>query len=268
MTQKKQPQKSMHDQFADWTAQWEKAMEDGTFNDAPQPAQPRTQHSPDFFGQYPSPQSNSGEIDAEYWRQVYAMSNGQGDSPDVAAPDEQDNYAYADGGDHYLTNSTKNKGKKINEQKKAPKGKKKLNERFGGGFDDAGPGFDTVDTPKMAAPLSTNTGDRGGPTSPQRQKDFALRASQLGRTPNPIYYYSHGKDQNLHVTPNWSSGPELDEVSKVKLELFELENKINALEGQGKWDNKALEKKIKDLHDRLDDLSDQLAPGILEDPLS
>ncbi len=266
MTQKKQ-HKSMDDQFADWTAQWEKAMEDGVFDDAPKPAQPRTQHSPDFFGQYPSPNAK-GEIDAEYWKQVYQMSNGQGDAPDVANPDEQDNYTYADGGDHYLTNSTKHKGKKITEQKKAPKGKKKLNERFGGGFDDTGPGFDSVDTPKMAAPLSTNTGDSGRGTSPQRQKDFALRASQLGRTPNPIYYYSHGKDENLHVTPNWGSGPELEQVAEIKEELFELENKINALEGQGKYDNKGLEKKIKELHDRLDDLSDQLAPGILEDPLS
>jgi hypothetical protein len=258
MTQKKH--KSMDDQFADWTAQWEKAMEDGVFEDAPKPAQPRTQHSPDFFGQYPSQEFNktSHESDVEYWKQVYNLSNHQGMAPDVAAPDEQDNYSYADGGDHYLTNSTKHKGKKLTEQKKAPKGKKRLNEKFG----DEGPGFDDVGTPKMVDPLM------GGKPSRERQSDFAKRASSLARSPNPVYYYSHGKDQDLHVTPNWSNGEQLEAVTKAKLELFELENKINALEGQGKWSNKDLEKKIEELRDRLDNLSDELAPGILEDPLS
>src|SRR6516225_1661955 len=102
----------MQDEFQSWTEKWEKAQQNGIFADAPKPAQPRNQSTPDFFGAYPSLDTRKGldAVDAEYWRQVYQMSSGQGDAPDVT-----DNSTLEDGGDHPIRDHTQRKGKNLKE---------------------------------------------------------------------------------------------------------------------------------------------------------
>lgn len=68
-----------------WTANWEKALEDGVFDDAPDHFNPSPQTSDgSFFGMINT--NNTAEVkdcDADYWNKVYRMSTNAGDAPDV-----------------------------------------------------------------------------------------------------------------------------------------------------------------------------------------
>ena len=50
-------------------------------------------------------------------------------------------------------------------------------------------------------------------------------AKQQLRSPNPIYHYNVNKDQEPHVTPNWTDGEELVELHDLKIKLHQLEGK-------------------------------------------
>jgi hypothetical protein len=80
-----------YDDFNKWCDQWEKAQKKGIFKDAPKPIVPTPNYAEeDFFGNYRPPQeSEIGEPDAEYWRQVYDRSQHPGTAPDVAEPEER-----------------------------------------------------------------------------------------------------------------------------------------------------------------------------------
>ena len=71
--------------FDKWTGQWDKAMQDGVFDGAPDQLNPNRQSStPSFFG--PTDMNDTAEVkdcDAEYWNQVYKMSDNSGQAPDV-----------------------------------------------------------------------------------------------------------------------------------------------------------------------------------------
>jgi hypothetical protein len=74
--------KDVRDDFDGWCNQWEKALKDGIFDDAPKPPQPAPP-GPDFFGQYSG--ATGGDVndaEAKYWADVYKMSGGN-------MPDEQ-----------------------------------------------------------------------------------------------------------------------------------------------------------------------------------
>ena len=73
--------------FGKWCDQWDKALEDGLFDDAPKP---NTPSSPPDLSDYDAEslpdQSVDGmlnEVDTEYWKSVYNLSSNQGDAPDV-----------------------------------------------------------------------------------------------------------------------------------------------------------------------------------------
>lgn len=71
--------------FDKWTGQWEKAMDDGLFDGAPDQLSPSRQSTtPSFFG--PIDMNDTAEVkdcDAEYWNKVYKMSDNSGQAPDV-----------------------------------------------------------------------------------------------------------------------------------------------------------------------------------------
>jgi hypothetical protein len=127
------------------------------------------------------------------------------------------------------------------------------------------------DAPDVAEPIIT---EQKKPVEKLRKKkkrrinedaksDVGDIAKVQGRTPNPIYHYNVGKDQEPHVTPNWSSGPELNQLIELKVKLHALEGKVNTMLGQGKSDRQVqkLEAELRKLRTRLDELSDSLHGG-------
>lgn len=73
------------DNFEKWCGQWDKAMEDGAFDDAPKP--PVTEPRADFFGQYNGPEATDeiNNVDSQYWHDVYKSALG-GDANDPTDP--------------------------------------------------------------------------------------------------------------------------------------------------------------------------------------
>lgn len=216
--------------FGDWVDMWEKAQTDGVFKDAPKP--PRPAGSLDFFGQYPTLDTDipADAPDTEYWRQVYDRSVDSGDAPDLAAPSV------------------------FTEQKKPEKSKKPVEK----------PSKSRSTPPRKKRKKSKQLREFAGDEVKGRDPELAKKVvGAAARSPNPIYYYSAGKDQDLHVTPNWSDGKELVELHDLKIKLHQLEGKLNAMIGVGKPDTqvKKLEQELRTLRDRLDDLSDNLHGG-------
>jgi hypothetical protein len=75
--------------FGKWCDQWDKALDDGLFDDAPKPNTPSS--PPDLSGYDAESLPDHGkstdgilnEVDAKYWNSVYKLSSNQGESPDV-----------------------------------------------------------------------------------------------------------------------------------------------------------------------------------------
>jgi hypothetical protein len=82
-------------------------------------------------------------------------------------------------------------------------------------------------------------------------------------SPNPIYYYSAGKDQEPHVTPNFTDGPKMRELIDLKLKVHALEGKVNTMIGEGKPDTQVdkVERELRKIREKLDELSDTLNGG-------
>jgi len=97
--------------------------------------------------------------------------------------------------------------------------------------------------------------------------NMSKMARGLAHSANPVYFYSYGKDQDLHVTPNWSSGVELEELHNIKVELEQLESKLGHAETLGK-DTKRLKSQLSELKIKVDELSNSLTPGFLSDYMS
>lgn len=198
-TPKKKQSNPLHedqDQFDKWTRQWEKAMSDGVFDDAPKLPQPAYQSAPpDFFGQNPTVDLPPVNIpDAEYWRQVYGLSKHSGQAPDL-----------------------------LQEQ---------------------------VDSPV----------ERRKGRNVKAEGDIAKYYSKIARSDHPIVPTSVGKDQAPVVTQNWGvGGKEVDRLSELKLQLHDLESKLNALEGVGEVKNsRSMQQKLDRLRNEIDEFSDSL----------
>ena len=78
--------------FGTWCDQWDKALADGLFDDAPKPNQSPSDKplSPPDLSSYDSdslPDKSSevvlNEVDTKYWNSVYKLSSNPGDTPDV-----------------------------------------------------------------------------------------------------------------------------------------------------------------------------------------
>ena len=85
-------------------------------------------------------------------------------------------------------------------------------------------------------------------------------AKAQGRSPNPVWHYTVGKDQEPHITPNWSDGDKLNDLIDLKVKLHALEGKLNTMIGAGKPDRQVrqIESELRKLRTRLDELSDSL----------
>ncbi len=90
-------------------------------------------------------------------------------------------------------------------------------------------------------------------------------------THNPIHFSSHGSDQSsspyepVRVTPNFTDGKELQELNDLKVKLEKLESSLLAADiksGSGKADYMS---QLKNLRDKIDDLSNRLTPEPLDD---
>lgn len=83
------------------------------------------------------------------------------------------------------------------------------------------------------------------------------KTNKVAGAANPIIPSTTGKDQDMKVTPNWSDGKELRELSDLKIRLEKLESQMNAQEGLGK-NGSATKSKIDALKQQIDELSDDL----------
>lgn len=83
---------------------------------------------------------------------------------------------------------------------------------------------------------------------------------------NPTHFATVGKDQDLHVTPEFSDGEVIRELHSMKLSLHALEDKINAAYGRGeeKTQNN-LRKEVASIRSKIDELSNKLAPHPIDD---
>lgn len=234
----------MRDDFDKWIDQWEQAQKDGIFEDGP--AKEDTfnpeDYATDFFGntEYPD-KSTVKNVDGEYWDKVYRLSNNEGDSPDPLTEEPEE----------MLT--------EVKKPVKKKKKKKVVNEQLG----DGGVYSDVEYSKVQDKPLRyTHSPD-----------DLAVKANELGNTPNPIHPNTRGKDQRPIVTPDWSGGPKFNELAEMRYNLHALQAKLNADPTFGSYsgDSSGVTKvqgQINELWKQLDKLSSSLAPDFIEDELS
>lgn len=89
-------------------------------------------------------------------------------------------------------------------------------------------------------------------------------------TQNPVHFASHGQDQSpspnepVRVTPNFTDGPQLQELNDLKIKLEKLESTLLAadIKGEGKSDYKS---QLDQLRKKIDKLSDSLVLPPIED---
>jgi hypothetical protein len=104
----------------------------------------------------------------------------------------------------------------------------------------------------------------------QSPSSAALKASAdaIGNSQNPVLPNTVGKDQELNVTSNWAmGGKEIEELEKLKVELHELESKLNSLMSKEEAKPDPVQVKIESLKKEIDKLSDSLS-GNRFDPKS
>ena len=100
--------------------------------------------------------------------------------------------------------------------------------------------------------------DHSGPAT--SKADLADQAKDMGRVPNPVYYNTLGNDQDLEPwTPNWIDGKELEELTELKKDLYNLECEMNTKDGKSEGLG-SIEKRIDSMKRKLNDLSNALTP--------
>src|SRR5262252_1485628 len=249
------------DQFNSWTEKWEKAQREGVFDDARKPAQPAPQHTPDYFGNYPTLDIRKGldAVDAEYWRQVYQMSSSAGDAPDVT-----DNSALEDGGDHPIHDHTQRKGKNIREffgGDDRPRGKP-----YSHDGERASPKAKSPGVGEVYEPPSTEISDKKG--------EMEEKVRMMGTDPNPQFSATFGPDTidrntgHVRVSPGLAAADKnITKLDGLKRSLYELECKMSDIQGLSESKVKSLDSKLKSLKKQLDDISDDLVPRYPADHL-
>ncbi len=95
------------------------------------------------------------------------------------------------------------------------------------------------------------------------KKEKGDAATKIAQTPNPIRQSSVGKDQDLDPRPlgQTYTDEELNKLGELKIKLHDLEDKINAYEGNAETGGK-LDSQIEGLKKQIDDLSDSLGQGL------
>lgn len=98
----------------------------------------------------------------------------------------------------------------------------------------------------------------------QEQKEsIKSSAEAIGNSHNPILPNTVGKDQDVNVAQNWATGGEkIQELEKLKVELFDLESKLNSLvsnEDHKEQKADSIQSKIDSLKSEIDKISDTLS---------
>jgi hypothetical protein len=102
------------------------------------------------------------------------------------------------------------------------------------------------------------------PTTEFDGKKIGKITDELGGLANPVSPVHRGKDKTSKVTPNWAGGKDIIELHKMKVQLQKLEDKI-AVDPMQK---SKVDQQIKDLWNKIDELSDSLNPDYEKDYLS
>lgn len=217
------------DDFTKWQGQWEKALADGTFDDAPHPPGATPEHEPsDFFGQN-RPNVGSKDIkdvDADYWNQVYQRAAHPNDAPDI------------------LTEAKKMPGKAEDPKlaKKAPSVKK-------------GKESDKVN---LDDKVKDNGGEDGDDNSLRKKK-----AKAVADDPNPQHPNNFGRDgvskktDRTRITAGWAADESIQKLHDLKLDLYDLECQMSDKAGLNEAKAKNIQTKIKSVKTKIDDLSNE-----------
>ncbi len=81
--------------------------------------------------------------------------------------------------------------------------------------------------------------------------------SEVQMYPNPLRADSLGVDQEIEAVDSTYTVEELESLWEMKVQLHELECKLNAFEAQSK-DGKSIESKIQSLKEKINEFSNEL----------
>lgn len=102
-----------------------------------------------------------------------------------------------------------------------------------------------------------------------REKESKLSTDAIANAHNPIAPNTVGKDQDVNVTQNWAIGGEqIQQLEKLKIELHDLESKLNTILSKEEEEPKSFQSKIDSLKKEIDKLSDSLGGGRFSSPNS
>lgn len=223
------------DDIERYTAQWEQALKKGIFEETPKARPAATQ---DYFGNYTQEPEDIRDVDADYWNRVWELTREYDDVPDPL-------------------------------------------DAFNGSEDDDEEGHDPAlegDDPQVIQ--EDECCWKNPPEHPDKNDWETAQGVNVSKfdpkfvdgamhSSNPIQRSSRGKDQRPHVTPNWTWGVELAELTEMKVNLEKLESKMNAADAFAKSrEASKVKKQIDELWDKIDALSDKLTPDFLKDYMS
>ena len=115
-------------------------------------------------------------------------------------------------------------------------------------------------------------GDRITPAPQPLEPDLGKKeigdvASTVANAANPIQPSSVGKDQNYK--PNLADVQQLEQLHNMKVNLYELESKLNAKDALAQSNQgKKIQTQIENLKVQIDELSDAISPDFLKSYLT
>lgn len=102
--------------------------------------------------------------------------------------------------------------------------------------------------------------------NPQRySQNRAKVANASGSASNPVSLTTVGRDQDVTVTPNFSNGKAIQELSDLKSKLESLERDIHsAVVKDNKKNEDTLEKRLSSIRSKIEELSNELSPSVYQ----
>lgn len=172
--------------------------------------------SPSFFGMHNLPESDIiTEEESKGWNKLYQRSleidpddfNGEGDE-EILSEEEIHQQQLAGLMDIHEAREAK---KKAAESRNKKVGKK----------------------PKKKAKPVEDEDDFGGDKNDGFGKKMSKKLGDTSFMPNPVHFASVGDDSKLRVTPNFTDGPELRALAKMKTLLHDLESELLGTDVRG-----------------------------------
>lgn len=100
----------------------------------------------------------------------------------------------------------------------------------------------------------------------ENKEEFGKTAEAMAKSPNPIHPTSVGADQDLRVTPNFSDGPILRQLSDLKIKIESLERDVhNSFVKKSESEENKLQKEVDSIRNKIIELSNQLARSPFDD---